>query len=231
MPDGHALLETWSRASRIIPQITRFFWGDIDLKWFPEACLSHPRHKGFYTVKHFVEGNTMPGSGIASIRQWREKAGLGRKVEGITPLEVADNLEADAKFTLDQVANLRLTIDTSPELDRTLADLEAMAWLGLYYAEKIRCASALGLYDLYSRRVDRLEALERAEAASERWSQYAAFYDAQYRPQLRNRVGIVNIPALQEKVNDDIQIVRNWKPGTVPPGQPKRKGGDQPFRP
>ena len=42
--------------------MTRFFWGDIDLRWFPEACLSHPRYKGFYTVKHFVEGETMPGS-------------------------------------------------------------------------------------------------------------------------------------------------------------------------
>jgi hypothetical protein len=33
-----------SAASKIIPQITRFFWGDIDLKWFPEACLSRPSH-------------------------------------------------------------------------------------------------------------------------------------------------------------------------------------------
>ena len=52
------LLLASEEASRIIPQVTRFFWGDIDLKWFPEACLSHPRHKGFYTVKHFIEGET-----------------------------------------------------------------------------------------------------------------------------------------------------------------------------
>ena len=62
-----------SAASRVVPTITSFFWGDIDLKWFPEACLSSPRSKGFYTVRHFVEGITMPGSGNLDIREWRRR--------------------------------------------------------------------------------------------------------------------------------------------------------------
>ena len=33
------LFPAFAVASKIIPQITRFFWGDIDLKWFPEACI------------------------------------------------------------------------------------------------------------------------------------------------------------------------------------------------
>jgi hypothetical protein len=41
------LLAGWSAASRIFPELTRFFWGNIDLKWLPEACLSHPAHRGF----------------------------------------------------------------------------------------------------------------------------------------------------------------------------------------
>lgn len=51
-------------ASQIMPLTTRFFWGDIDLKWYPEACFSHRRSKGqgFYTVRHFMEGAAMPGS-------------------------------------------------------------------------------------------------------------------------------------------------------------------------
>jgi len=32
----------WAEASKVFPEITRFFWGDIDARWFPEACLSHP---------------------------------------------------------------------------------------------------------------------------------------------------------------------------------------------
>jgi len=54
------MMRAWAEASKVFPEITRFFWGDIDVRWFPEACLSHPRAKGFYTVQHFVEGDTMP---------------------------------------------------------------------------------------------------------------------------------------------------------------------------
>ena len=52
--DGAALFRAWADASQVFPLITRFFWGDIDLRWFPEACLSHPRHRGYYTARHFV---------------------------------------------------------------------------------------------------------------------------------------------------------------------------------
>ena len=82
-----------------MPLITRFFWGDIDLKWFPEACLSHPRSKGFYTVRHFMEGITMPGSEVLPIRDWRLRL-LGRKpMGGTTPLEIAAALDGAAAET------------------------------------------------------------------------------------------------------------------------------------
>ena len=56
----------------IFPWITRFVWGDIDLKWFPEANLSHPSHKGFYTVKDYIESVPMQGSNIEGILAWAE---------------------------------------------------------------------------------------------------------------------------------------------------------------
>src|SRR6185437_5317376 len=63
-----------ARASRIIPQTTRFFWGDIDIRWFPEACM---QATGFYTVRHFVEGVSMPDAGVLNIRQWRTRLAKG----------------------------------------------------------------------------------------------------------------------------------------------------------
>ena len=53
----------------VFPLITRF-WGDIDLKWFPEARLCHPRYRGCHTVKHFMDGGMMPGSGVMNIRDY-----------------------------------------------------------------------------------------------------------------------------------------------------------------
>ena len=69
--DAAKLTAAWADASKTFPHITRFFWGDIDVKWFPEACLSNPSHKGYYTVRHFIEGGTMPGAGVLNIMEWR----------------------------------------------------------------------------------------------------------------------------------------------------------------
>ena len=194
-PDTNApqLMQAWASASKIIPQITRFFWGDIDLKWFPEACLSHPRHRGFYTVKHFVEGQSMPESGILSIRQFRD----GKS--GITPLEVAQALENYA----NDAARLAPRSSSSKELNNTLQDIAAMSYLGRYYAEKIR-----GAVDLAMGRKE--AAIPHLETALNHWRKYAAVYSSQYKPQLLNRVGFIDIEALTSKVAQDIDIAKNW---------------------
>ena len=114
-------------------------------KWFPEACLSHPRHKGFYTVKHFIEGESMPGAGVLNIARGAIACGDGKPMEGITPLQVAAALQEHAAATLKLVAELRPA--NTKELRLTLGDYEAMAHLGNYYAEKILGAAQLALYD------------------------------------------------------------------------------------
>ncbi len=101
------LSTAWSAASMVFPQITRFFWGDIDLRWFPEACLSHPKGaKGFYTVAHFMDGETMPGSGTLDIMEWRRLLLAGQPMNGVTPLQIADTLAANAQTALRLLAGL-----------------------------------------------------------------------------------------------------------------------------
>lgn len=101
------LLAGWIAASRILPELTRFFWGDIDLKWFPEACLRYPGYRGFYTVKDFINGQGMPESGDLTIRQWRERLLAKTPMDGIMPLEVAANLRRQAETAKRAVAELR----------------------------------------------------------------------------------------------------------------------------
>jgi hypothetical protein len=55
-----------------------------------EACLSHPA-TGLYTVKHFIEGETMPGAGILYTHLARPLAPASRWRE--TPLQVAAALK------------------------------------------------------------------------------------------------------------------------------------------
>lgn len=218
-------------SSRIIPQVTRFNWGGIDLHWYPEANLSHPKqYKGFYTVRHFMEGKTMPGENVLSISEWRKKLGDNKTISAQTPPEVATALERDADTTLQLVVELRQQADNADkELMQTLGDYEAQAWLGRYFAAKTRSAIDLAEFNASGNVAAQASALKHVENALAHWKQYAAIYDRQYSPQLLNRIGIVDIPALTTKAAEDIEIVRTWKPGTVKDDS-KRSGSEKSFR-
>ncbi|MFN3487407.1 MAG: hypothetical protein ACK44W_18215, partial [Planctomycetota bacterium] len=183
------LFQALQAASQVMPLVTRFFWGDIDLKWYPEACLSHPRSKGFYTVRHFMEGTSMPGANVLCIRDWRRRL-LGRQaMRQTTPLEIAGALDAAAEKTQQALEALREATREDSELRKTAGDCEALAWLGRYYAAKIRGACALALYDANRDEFERAAAVRHLEEALSCWTKYAAVRDAQYVPALYNRVG------------------------------------------
>ena len=211
-------------SSRLIPQVTRFNWGAIDVHWYPEANLSHPhQYKGFYTVRHFMEGKPMPGEDILSITQWREKLSAKKAITAQTPPEVAAVLERDADTTLKLVTELRQQANSADkELTLTLGDYEAQSWLGRYYAAKVRSAIDLAEFNASADAVAQASALNHAQNALAHWKQYAAIYDRQYLPQLLNRVGPADIPALTTKAAADIEIVRTWKPGTAPLSKEKK---------
>jgi hypothetical protein len=206
-----ALFQASSAASKIIPRITRFFWGDIDVKWFPEACLSHPHSKGFYTVQHFIDGETMPGTGILNIRTYRDRLLAGQPMDGITPPSVAGALEADAAETLKLLAGIKAAQTAAPgkELRLTLGDLEAMAHLGNYYAAKIRGAVDLALFERTGKREQKESAIRNLQTALANWKVYVGAATRQYIPQLLNRVGYVDLNALTAKVEQDINIASN----------------------
>ena len=100
------LYKPWSAASMIFPWITRYVWGDIDLKWFPEANISHPTHKGFFTVADYIEREPMPGSSIRNIYLWAKNQHEGKKDSMLSPLSVADSLTALAANALSGLKEL-----------------------------------------------------------------------------------------------------------------------------
>jgi hypothetical protein len=225
----HQLYRALQGASQVMPLTTRFFWGDIDLKWYPEACLSHPKSKGFYTVRHFMEGVSMPGAKVLCIRDWRTRIAAGQLLEKTTPPQIAEALDAVATETLAALDVLREAAKEDAELRKTVNDCEALAWLGRYYAAKISGACALALFDAKGDALERSAALRHLDDALTRWKRYAAVRDAQYVPALYNRVGYVNVTELTEKVTADLDIARNWKPDTLKDDN-KRSGTEKGFR-
>jgi len=223
------LFRALQSASQVMPLTTRFFWRDIDLKWYPEACWSHPRHNGFYTVRHFMEGVTMPGSNVLCIRDWRTRQAKRKPMNQTTPLEIADALERAAAETMAALDMLREPAMSDADLRKTVHDCESLAWLGRYYASKIRGACALALFDATGEPSERESAIGHLSHALAHWKRYAAVRDAHYVPALYNRVGYVDVTALTERVAADLDIARNWTPGTLKAGD-KRSNTEKGFR-
>lgn len=226
-----SLFTALQSASQVMPLITRFFWGDIDLKWFPEACWSHPRSKGegFYTVAKFMEGSAMPGAEVLCIRDWRKRLLSGAPMLETTPLQIAESLEGAATQTFAVLESLREAAKGDSELQKNVNDCEALAWLGSYYAAKIRGACALALFDASSDRFEHAAALRHLNEALSHWKHYAAIRDANYVPALYNRLGYVDITALTEKVAVDVEVAKQWHPGNLE-DDGKRAGAEKGFR-
>lgn len=210
------LYKPWAAASMVFPWITRYVWGDIDLKWLPEANLSHPNHHGFYTVADYIVREPMPGSGIRTIYLWAKNSHNNQPDSLLSPMAVADTLTQLAHTALSGLKNLPArTIGSFAELDQTLGDIEAFAHIGNYYAAKLKAAGSLALFDQFGNEADRNRAIVYLEQARQHWVDYARVYASLYKPALYNRVGYVNIPDLLVKVEADITLAKQWKPNTI----------------
>ncbi len=230
--DVPKLTAAWADASKTFPDITRFFWGDIDLKWFPEACR---RKTGFYTVRHFMEGGTMPGAGVLNIIEWRTGLLAKQMPAGVTPQEIAATLHSNATGALAALPELRRANITpaasAREYAATLGDIEAMSHLGLYYAAKIRGACDLALFDKTGDVPQQTSAVQYLEAALGHWKNYSTAYTRQsIQPVLHNRAGIVDIPKQTDDVAADVRMAQDWKPGTIQESKVKRSGTEKGFR-
>jgi hypothetical protein len=200
------LFEAWTSVSKILPLVTRFYWGDLDFRWYPEASWSLD---GFATVQDLIDPKYGPMDATEdgqSPRLLSVKAFVdGEAPDGrLTPLDVAEALERHADTGLRHAG--RLAPATDKELRLTVGDIQAMAWLGRYYASKIR-----GAVDLYRhQKSGDMDAHRRArghlQAASGHWREYAARWSAQYVGQVLTRMGLtpVDIAAIQEFVDRDI---------------------------
>jgi hypothetical protein len=181
-----------------------------DLGWFPEACVRHPAgSKGFYTVSDFMKGKTMPDAGILDISTYCDKTIQQETVDGITPLQVAAALQTDAETALELLA--KMPEAKEKELRFTLGDLDAMAHLGNYYAEKILGATDLALFSKTGKPELQTSAVAHLQKALDHWKQYCAIATLQYRPELLTRIGYVDLNALTECVQHDIVIAQETK--------------------
>jgi len=200
------LYDTWAAASQIVPLVNHFFFRVNDFQFSPEACNYD---KGFLPVDQFFEHPPLKGSGILSVQDYASAIIEDKAPNGITPMEVADNLDAMAKKTLQGIKRLSRKAGNNKELRATLTDAEAMAYLGRYYADKIRGAAELAVFRADSqRKANHRSAVGHLTNAVEEWETYASVATKQYRPQLFSRTHYMDWWKLLDDVKQEVETVK-----------------------
>jgi hypothetical protein len=106
-----------------------------------------------------------------------------------------------------------------------------MADLAEYYAEKILAAGDLALFDSDGKAERRASAVRHLEAALAHWKAYAGIATAQYKPQYLGRLNrLVDLNALTASAVSDIEVAREWHPGTITDNGEGPVVGDTNFR-
>jgi hypothetical protein len=205
--DGVSLYDVWAAASQIVPLVNHFFFRVNDFQFTPEGCVSN---NGFLTVDDsFFSYPPLRGSGILSVQEYAEAMVKDKTFEGMTPMEVADNLDRLAQQTLAGVTTLRYQSRPGMELAATLTDMESMAYLGRYYADKIRGAAELAVFRAdKNRKQHRQRAVRHLTNAVEEWEAYARIATSQYKPQLFSRSHYMDWWRILEEVKKEAELAR-----------------------
>ncbi len=189
------LFAAWQAASLIYPLTTGFHWGALDFQWYIESgqSRSDPAQtpSGYHDVNRFISLPPHKGTGYMSIPDYVNAIAQGSAMDGITPLEVAAQIKKEADTAL-QLSN-SFAAKNNAEVDQILDDIRSMAYLGLYYAHKIRAATQLALFRETLKKEHRDKLLEELNSSAGFWRYYASLSISNYQnPLWTNRVGHVD---------------------------------------
>lgn len=165
------LQEVWARASKIIPAVNREHWHDWDFQWAVEVCSGKNKY-------HAITDECWKAGGS----------------------KAADEIQGHAEFVLHELPELKKYKDDL-SWQRTLGDIEAMAHLGSYYAEKIRAADC--------KENNPGMAVAHLKKALKHFEKYADLGQKQYKTQLLSRAGLADWQKAYENAKKDISLIED----------------------
>ncbi len=206
---GRDLFTAWQQASMVYPGTTGFHWGALDFQWYIEACKSHPgpakTPTGFHDVNRFISLPPHGGTDYVSIPDYVDSLLAGKEVSGTTPVDLSGQIHGHADKALRILDGLDHGGDK--ELRLTLGDIRSMAYMGKYYAHKIRGAAELALFRRSRKQQNRDAAVRELNKAAQYWRLYTSTALGQYKnPLWMNRVGYCDWRGLMKEVLNDIKI-------------------------
>jgi len=214
--DARLLYEAWESTSEIIPQLNRSVWAATDGDFSAEGCM---QRSGFLTVDdyHFdrypmvlTRIDNAPDRQCISVTEWAKAFLAGKKLKGITPLRVADNLEKYVATAQAALPALRKQAGDNVELKETLNDIESMAYLGRYYADKMRGAAKLAIFREGNRQDKQYldQAVAHLKDAVDDWKAYAEILSSQYKTSLLARTHFLDWSSTLKEVEKEVVTVQ-----------------------
>ncbi|MFA9390664.1 MAG: hypothetical protein ACERKD_12700 [Prolixibacteraceae bacterium] len=206
---GDTLYKAWQAASKIVPLVNKFHWFAWDYLWWPEAGISTGYGvaiAGYHDINDFIDAPVMPFSDLITIKDYAETVFTNKKTEGTTPFQVADSLELFSKTALQFMKEISGNDDM--ELTETIGDIKAMAYLGNYYAAKIRGAVYLKFSRESKDEKYKNLAISELERALLNWQKYSKVLDTQYIKMTIAMHGLFDWDKLEEEIKADIEIAR-----------------------
>lgn len=179
--NGEKILEAWQNASATAHHIASFYQGTWDGALYTEGFSSW-RDGGaakFIRVDQLINRPTLD-SLMINIQQFVE---LNEKVPDsiITPYEVADMAEENAQITLrilTEIEHDSLTVTLKMELN----DMKTWAYLGLYFANKVRGATAYAKFLKTGDKEFQTDAVIFLEKALKHWKDVVEHVEIYNRP-------------------------------------------------
>jgi hypothetical protein len=213
-------------ASKILPLVTSFHWNYMDGDWFPEGNIGgwntgyeqpwpNYREPGmFHNVREWIFNRTIDSS-FQDIASFAADRASGRKsADGtLSPPEVARRLDAyaDAAEKHVRAAESRVTTGRG-EWECTQMDLQTIAALGRYYADKVRGATELATFLVTGDESHRSAAVKHLESAAGHWKLVSDITSAHYISHEILTMGQFDWKRYLPEAEKDVQAAREMKP-------------------
>ena len=201
---------SWQNASKIIPMINRFHFWPWDYMWWVEKGIGNLTMggsvDGFHNINQVIINKTQDVSGYTSIKDYV----AGDSTNTRSPRLVADSLETLANTALKGIKEVSDGGNT--ELRETLGDIKSQAYLGLYWAHRIRGGFELELFRKTYDDARKEPAILHLERAVDAWKKYAHQLGESYKKVTFAGHGEFDWDEMTLSVENDITIARkaNW---------------------
>ncbi|NHN29840.1 hypothetical protein [Paenibacillus agricola] len=184
---GGPMLEAYSLVCKMPMALASFFSFTWDFTLYAEGFIATDRAeynsgKSFISLQDLLDSTPFDPA-FLSLGAYVDRLINNQPMDGfITPLQLAETLEADAKHGL---ALLQSIVNAAPTLCCEKADIEAWARLSLYFADKLRAGVC---YELYKRTGDESERQKaeqwlKAPHAAKHWEDLIKVTNSHYHEQ------------------------------------------------